>query len=354
MARPGWYNDNVNRTFPFMTGTVSKPIPPSGVSSPYDIMYLPDYVIADCGFTLGTQSEYVEGTDIVYLTRVERTGSLFVFTFNASDEGTSPYVLTFTRAIDADLYELSYSDSDFPHLADSISDSVPVDCRKPFWSGYLVTGDMERLATELSDGQSFVRNTDTPSLWGGRVEPALVQNLSNTIVNSLGLGNGDRTRAKAPTNCDPYAWPFPTDCGDDPCVYVQTDCVTGDIRFEPGYNMAIASNVSTNTITFSIQNNAGKGAPCDQTTGGEYNGVPLFPGESLPEDSSGVPTSSVFGGGPLCNELIRSINGSGGPLFQFKAGQGVVITPKPAEHKIVIDVDLNSLDLCQFSEYSIG
>ena len=172
MARPGWYNDNVNRSFPFMEGTVSTPISGSD-SSPYDIVYLPDYVIVDCGFTLGGQSEYVEGTDVISLQKIERTGSLFIFTFKASDDATSPYWLTFSRAIDADLYELSYSDSDFPHLADSISDSVPIDCQRPFWSGYLVTGDMEKLATLLADGESFVRNEDTPSLWGARVEPAL-------------------------------------------------------------------------------------------------------------------------------------------------------------------------------------
>lgn len=349
MARPGWYNDNVNRSFPFRQGTVDAPIVGS---SPYNTSSLPDYVIADCGFTLGGQSEYVEGNDVVYLTSVVRTGSLFVFTFQSSDDATGPYALTFTRAIDADLYELSYSDSDFPHIADSVSDSVPTDCRRPFWSGYLVTGDMEKLATFLADGESFTRQIP---IGGARVEPALVQNLSDTIVNSIGLGNSDRTRAKSPTGCPAPEWPFQTYCGEDPCVYAQTDCITGDIRFEPGYNMAIASNVSTNTITFSVQPGAGKGTPCDTTADGGYNGVPLFPGESLPEDpATGVPTSSVFGGGPLCNEVIRSINGAGGPLFQFKAGQGVVITPKPAENKIEVNVDLNTIDLCAFSEFSIG
>lgn len=348
MARPGWYNDNVNRSFPFMEGTVGFPLVGT---SPHKMTLLPDYVIADCGFTLGGQSEYVDGSDVVYLSSVVRTGALFVFTFRASDEETNPYILTFSRAIDADPYELSYSDSDFPHLADSISDSVPLDCQRPFWSGYLVTGDMEQLAAVLLDGESFTRTADG----GGRVEPALVQNLSATIVNSIGLGNSDRTRAKAPnersddnpTGCDPYVWPFPTDCGDAPCVYVQTDCVKGDVRFEAGYNMAVSANASTNTITFSVIANAGDGTPCDETPGQQ---VPLFPGESLPSDG----TSKVFGGGPLCNELIRSINGTGGPLFQFKAGQGVVITPKPAENKIVIDIDLNTIDLCAFSEYSIG
>ena len=353
MARPGWYNDNVNRSFPFMSGTVARPITGS-VISPYPMQHLPDYVIADCGFTLGGQSTYEDGTDVVYLESITRSGSLFVFTFKASDSTTSAYVLTFTRAIDADLYELSYSDSDFPHLADSISDSVPVDCQRPFWSGYLVTGDMERFADLLADGESFQRGSQYPAhpyTRGGRVEPALVQNLSNTIVNSIGLANGDRTRAKNATGCDEYSWPFPTDCGDgERCVYAQTDCVKGDVRFEPGYNMAIAANVATNTITFSVAVGAGKGTPCDTDNYGSYNGVPLFPGETLPDDD----TSSVFGGGPLCNELIRTINGLGGPLFQFKAGQGVVIRPVPEEHKIVIDIDLNNLDLCQFSEYSIG
>ena len=98
----------------------------------------------------------------------------------------------------------------------------------------------------------------------------------------------------------------------------------------------------TNTIIFSPIVGAGDGEPCQE--------VKLFPEETPPIDA----TNNLLEGGFLCNQLIRAVNGLGGPVLNIVAGNGVSITPDPDNCTLVIDVNLNDLDLCGFSTYSIG
>jgi len=344
MPRPGWYNDNANRTFPFVEGTAG--VPYTGTLS--NLVNLPDYFIVDCGFVLGPESTYEEGSHFIYLERLSRTGDVVTFEFRSTDSGFGEYPLIFTRNVADGEYALEYMDSDAPTDPVSESDSAQEECRQPFWSGYLVTGDMGLIADAIADGVAISRPSDSVGL----VEPALIQNLSGAEVVSVNLANTDRTRVLFDEDdaCYPERpqWDFNTDCGTDtegrriPCTYEYARCLTGDVRFQPGYNMSVTANPTTNTITFTPMVGAGEGEPCEE--------VKLFPTETGPTGAS----NSLLEGGPLCNELLRSINGIGGPLLQFRAGTGVVITPDPDNNKIVVDLNLNNLDLCHFSEYSIG
>jgi len=354
MPRPGWYNDNSNRAFPFVEGTVGIPLASGPITS---MVNLPDYFIVDCGFVLGGDSDYIEGENFIYLYQVSRSGNVVQFDFRSTDSEMAGYGLKFTRNVVTDIeYTLEYLDSDTP--ADPVSESdstseTPLECRSPFWSGYLITGDMDLIAADIADGASITAPISaTPAQ--GFVEPALIQSLagSGSGVISIGLANTDRTRITFDEDnvCYPDRpqWSFETNCGTDsedrpiPCTYEYTRCLTGDIRFQPGYNVAIAANPTTNAILFSPVVGAGDGEPCEE--------VKLFPSETIPIDAP----NGLLEGGPLCNELLRSINGHGGPLLQFRAGTGVVITADPDNNKVVVDLNLNNLDLCQFSEYSIG
>ena len=57
-------------------------------------------------------------------------------------------------------------------------------------------------------------------------------------------------------------------------------------------------------------------------------------------------TLSSLSGAELCNSVLLSINGISARLFNFYNGGGVVITPKPAEHKVVINVNMHEGEKC--------
>lgn len=443
MARPGWYNDNVNRSFPFletttgeyylesqavlaMSGAVS-PIsitsPTHGLESGYEIVisgstgntaangtwtiekidannfslngstgngtyeayaewrlpkppsmkYLPSYFVVDCGFTLGGNASFpvdlqqrlpaIENLEAaVYLKRVYRAGNEVTFEFRCTDPQIhEKYPLIFTRDITTHTeYDIEYADSDSPDAPDSTSESVPVSCQMPFWSGYLVTGDMALIAANLPDGESITaldwaltaNNTPIESQ-EAVVEPSVIQNLARTVVSGINIANDDRTRATPPNmqtennpdGCPPFEWA--SGSLPDGHSYVAEQCLTGDVRFKPGYNAAIISDATTNTITFRTTLGAGEGQPCNHET-------KLFPTETGPIPADNTWNNSLLEGGPICKEVARSVNGIGGPLVNFVGGQGVSIVPDPGKNKLIIDIDLTNMDLCQYSTYSVG
>jgi hypothetical protein len=330
MPRPNWYNDNANRAFPFQYGTagVSVPDSPAAVT----MNQLPDDFIVDCGFTIGPSADFNEDDDTayyVYLERIYRAGSIIYFEFKSTGAEIYKYPLTFARTISDDDYSLEYLDSDHPSeiAGHSVSDSVGTACRMPFWSGYLVTGSMASIAARLADGASIVR-TSTDSL----IEPALVENLSNSIVNSFELANSDRTRATNSATCPAIEWSFETGL-----TYEGARCIQGDVKLKAGYNVKILSDSSTNTLKFVPLVGAGEGEPCGE--------VKVFPEETFPIDA----INDLFEGGSLCNEVLRAINGKGNKDFKLVAGQGVSITPNATTNTIEINVNLLNMDLCEYS-----
>ena len=329
------------------------------------IKNLPDYYIVDCGFTLGGSATFdtTAGEYVIYLKRISRAGSTVTFEFRCTDPVIHDrFPLTFTREIGTDTeYDLEYQDSDSPDDPGSTSESVPTNCRLPFWSGYLVTGDMSLIDDHLMDGLSITAPDWSEGDQQGVVEPSLVQNLARTVVSGINIANDDRTRATPPGYtpqgyidcsvseppdcagfCPDYVWDFEPDL-----TYSMERCITDDVRFKPGYNMSIVSEAGTNTITFRTTVNAGEGAPCNHET-------KLFPTDSGPEPAGNTWNNNLLEGGPTCNEVARTINGLSGPLVQFVGGQGVSIIPDPAKNKVTIDINLTDLDLCQYSTFSIG
>ena len=62
--------------------------------------------------------------------------------------------------------------------------------------------------------------------------------------------------------------------------------------------------------------------------------------------------NNLLSGGLQCNEVLRSINGMGGPFFNILAGLGVSIVPEPDLHKVKVDVNMFGLSVCFTSEFS--
>ena len=57
MALPNFFNENINRSFPFQRATVGVDTPTSGTVT---MLQLPDNFIADCGFILGPESGFID------------------------------------------------------------------------------------------------------------------------------------------------------------------------------------------------------------------------------------------------------------------------------------------------------
>lgn len=313
MASAGFFNDNRHRSFPFLSGSVDLP-----VSSTVTLRNLPDAVIVDAGFVMGHASGFVTGTHTVWLDRIARQGDTFVFYFASDAPGLHADELIFIRDRADSLYLTEYSEAG---IIPSLSQSAE-ECDEPGWWGYLVSGDMAELDAWLPVDGTIYRGVG-----GAIVEPALIQNLTGTYVTSFALANADRTRVSAAADCPEIVWPYETGT-----LYVHERCLTGKILFKPGYNLVIRQNNTDSSLTFAPTVGAGEGQPCNE--------IALFASEIPPEGSV------LLSGGPGCGEILRSINGQGGRLFDIRGGLGVIVTSLPDEHKVLIDVNFSGMALC--------
>lgn len=339
MPRPNFFNENINRAFPFQRGTVGVNTPPSG---PVTMQQLPDDFIADCGFIMGAESGFVEGVHSVFLHKISRaSASLLVFEFGCDAPLLLQVPLIFQRNVTDPLYTSEFAESDIPQeYIDSRSASLSLSLSaesevigEPYWSGYLVTGRLDQIATRLAVGQSIVQ----ASAADGLVEPALIQNLDQNQLTMLQIANADRTRAIRPSDCPPNEWGFLTGG-----IFVQEWFVLGNVKFRAGYNMSLGQNSNSNTIQFAAVVNAGQGMPCEQ--------VKLFSGETPPLGA----TNNLLAGDYYCNEVLRTVNGLAGPNLVLYAGVGVAIVPDNVNNRVVIDINLTDLSLCAYSEISIS
>ncbi len=318
MATPGWFDGNRGRAFPFQTRTVGLP-----AGGPATVANLPRDAVVDAGFVTGPQSEFAADADSVYLLQVRRSGGSVYFDFASGASGLAGVVLTFAFAETAARYEQEFAEAggqDYS-ASDSLSDE---DCDEPHLSGFLVVGDLAALLELVGEGETLAGNESGAA---GVVEPALVQNLAGAYVVGVGIANADRTHAESPEGCDAVVWPFAEDA-----IFVQEACVSGPVLLQAGYNAGVRQDTAAGTIVLQAALGAGAGQTCEE--------VPLYPGEEPPEGSD------LLTGGPTCGELLRSINGLGGPRIDLKAGLGVTVTADPEAHTLVVDADFTGMAGC--------
>ena len=339
MAKPNFFNDNENRSFPFVRGSVGIGTPATGALS--SLIELPDSYIVDCGFIMGPESGFNDATDYIYLYKISRlSADLLAFEFRASTATLQNTPIVFYRDVADGDFVTSFVESDAPvdvdvsvsgSVADSISESAAA-CGEPYWSGYLVTGRVQDVLDRMpSHPMEIIRSGDTQT----KVLPALIQNLNNAQVVSVNVANGDRTRANTAIGCPDYSWPYATGINRS-----ELECLQGDVKFSAGYNMSIIQDVETNTLRFFPVISAGLGEPCEQ--------VKLFDSEvkATGHDKGGLE------GGFLCNEIFRTINGLEGPNIQIHAGQGVNVEPDQPNNAILVNVNLSDMTQCDFASIS--
>lgn len=335
MAVPNFFNENINRSFPFQRATVGVDTLASGSVT---MRQLPDNFIADCGFILGPESGFIDGIHSVFLSKISRiNASIIEYEFRADAPNLADSFLLFKRHINDPIYHTEFVESDVPYYTPasqllSLSISVPaVTCGEPYWSGYLVTGPIDAVISRLAIGETIVRVGNSEAV----VEPALIQNLNQSQVVSLNLANADRTRAIRPFGCPPNSWSFPTGH-----IYILQECIQGNLRLQPGYNMEIRQNSLTNTIQFAAKVNAGLGEPCEE--------FKLFTEETSPIGAD----NNLLAGDHYCNETLRSINGLQGPSLTLIAGVGVSILPDPVNNALIININLKDLQTCSYAAVS--
>lgn len=295
MPRPGFYNDNEYRAYPF----IFKP----------NINLLPDSAIVDCGIIMGLDSEFDGEQHNVWLKTVRRVGGVFEFEFDTDAPGASDKPLIFRRDVNADEWLTEDAESD-PYVKDANSCAV-----EPAWSGFLVTGPLTDLCAALP-------NDGTIALADNYVlEPARIQSLVRTYLRAISLGNLSRPMAASscdePTNNTRY-------------VVINKRCVTGDIRFREGYNAQVRLRRGANEIAISAGKNLGM--KYDNDICATYGEVPFYDNEQPPEGSK------FFSGGPACDELVASINGVFGPDVSIVGGTGIEITTDAETNSVIVNL----------------
>ena len=381
-----WLDENRGRAYPFLKGSLGPPI-----DTPTQIRVMPTEWIVDAGFTLGTNVQFDPDNDYIFLYRVTRTANKLTFEFRASDGCTAlnGCSLIFERDLTSEyMYETEYVEG-YSGGSAPLTSTVQ-HCTPSKWLGFLVTGDLSRVDDLLASGHflSVMYSDDAV------IEPALIT--QDSFLAAVTIANDNRTVSTRPDGCDEILWPDapdgilfetgrlydnfslyrnPTEAdwlppGAITCYCIET-CVQGKIAWKEGYNCRIAQNDQDNSITISAVVGGGLGEPCDE--------VPLYKNEMPPTLSmtgasgpsrlhwlpgvtltgpSGPITDSAdtlpYSGSFTCNDVLRSINGVGGPQLTLRAGNGVSLTTDPDNNKITFDVDMLGMSVCAGSSGASG
>lgn len=283
MPRPGFYNDNEYRAYPFIFKRGANTLPTSA--------------IVDCGIIMGLDSEFDSQQHSVWLAAVRRAANTFSFEFNTDAPGATNTPLVFTRNVDANEW-LSENAESAPYIKDENSCAT-----EPAWSGFLVTGPLKDLRDVLPAGGEILCARNYV------LEPARVQSLVRSYLRSISVGN--LSRPVASSLCDEEQF-LP------PRVIINKKCLAGEIRFKEGYNAQIKQRKLTNEISISAGRGLGLQYDADICT--HKGEIPFYDGEQP------IAGSQFLSGGPACDELVASINGVVGPEVSIVGGSGVKVT----------------------------
>lgn len=322
MAVPNFFNENEGRTFPFVAN-FQEILELSESATIPSLAALPNSAIVDFGSVFGAAAYYEEDEHVAYLYRVSRESDRFLFEFKSTAPGLAGKILQFERPLVSQDFVTEYKDVESYSPEQSHSDSLSCPADASSWEGYLVTGNLEELSEVLPNTGDALLGDSTEAI----VEPGLHQNLGKSSLTTINLANADRSRVTAPPNCQDIAIPSSVQP-----IYIDRECVIGPVRWEAGYNCNITQQSADNSIIISGEVGGGRGEPCEE--------VPLYDSEEPPAGSN------LLSGGPGCNEVIRSINGVGGRVFDVFGGSGVDVTADTQNHRLTINMNMNNLALC--------
>jgi hypothetical protein len=342
MGRPGFYNDNEYRSYPF----VDKPT--TFEALPYR---LPNTAIVDAGFVMLLDAVYDDSADIVYLQKVV-----------LHDYGTFDFY--FVTTTESGMHTVIFQRDFINGIPESFTDYAICnndnECAyEPVWYGFLVTGVLSDL---IADMQAFIATPDPTSLPANvtiegssavahfdvgtyQIEPARIQNLNKGYLRSVTVGNRERT--KTPPCSDP-AVVENTTSGQ---IIVNAACLKGPIVFKEGYHAAITQIDRTNSLTFTAAKNSGMLADtelCDN-----HSEVPFYPEEvdNKPLIHAGInggdaKRSPFLSGGWACKDLIFTLNGLGGSNVNIVSGKNIQIGYDAETNAITVGLSKNAQGHC--------
>lgn len=323
MPRPGFYNDNEYRVYPFIRKEILRfetvnDFPADGsfvknyLANDTSIKYrwagsgyvalteletsLPNSAVVDCGVIMGLDSEFDASQHIVWLARVSRVDGVFEFELRTDAPGAQSLPIVFTRDVTADEWQSEYGES-APYVKDVNSCAI-----EPSWSGFLVTGPLTALNELLPANGTITLSRNFV------LEPGRIQSLVKSYLRSITVANMERPLAHS--SCEQV-----NDIARS--VIINSRCVAGNIRFKEGYNAIVQQRDATNEI--SIGAGVGSGAQMTGELCEHGSELPFYTGEEPPAGSQ------FFSGGPSCDELVSSINGVQGPDVTIAGGTGVAV-----------------------------
>ena len=302
MSKPGFYNDNEYRAYPFIYNAANAN--PAVRPNP-----LPDETIVDAGFIVGLDEEYDDATDRIYLAQLVSASGNLIFKFRST---SSPaFELVFQRAGTTAEWVTEYSES------------LPGDAlcaQEPLLSGFLVTGKIDAAIAACSAAGGVINFPSNAYV----VEPCRVQNLNKSYLRSVSVGNYART--VMPTCSDNEDTVSP----EEPEIVWNAQCVRGPIRFQEGYNARITQISRSNTLVFTAQK--GAGAKEDEALCANHGEIPLTTTELTNKpliyeatDDKPEKRSKFLSGGWSCKDLIFTINGLGGSNVNIVGGKNIQI-----------------------------
>lgn len=275
-----WLNQNQFRDYPFIAHSQPRAVPPG--------------LIVDFGASLPFVLRPV------WLTSISRAGDTIEFRFAC---GGTDQQLVFSRDIADPEAVTTWAEAGETAGCDPHAE----------WFGFLTTGQMAAIEEILpTDGSLLFEDND----W--LVEPSTVQRIDPGGVESINLANFDRTYTDGHPGCDLVEIPISN------LLILGERCLTGDLEFAEGFNCLIRQSIEDSKLTFMAQTGEGAGVPCEE--------VPLN-NEQLP-----ISLSPYLSGGPRCEDLLRTINGVGGPHVRITGQKGVDVYQHPDnDHILVID-----------------
>lgn len=306
MARPGFYNDNEYRAYPFVFKT------------DYLGAALPNSAVVDCGLIMGLDSGFDPVEHAVWLSRISRAGGEVTFELETDAPGAAGATLSFACAEGA---------ADWTVVQAEAGDSGTYSpCgTEPLWEGFLVPGPLTELVALLAEnGDELVYGAGERAL-----EPSRIQSLVKSYVRSINVGNFRRVRCDPPSICEAAS----ESVSDD--IAVNATCMQGPIRLKEGYNCRIRQTERTRELRVFAESGAGDTDTQELCAhGGE---LPLYAGE--PYD----PETGFFSGGPSCRQVISTVNGVGGANVNITGGTGVSVTADAETSTLTIALVRNNL-----------
>lgn len=240
MAYAEFYNLNANIAYPFVpTSTDTFRFVSGGT--------LPLALIVDCGFTIGPKLSYNPEVGAVYLYKLKRNGNNLEFTFRVTPNDGTEREFFFVRNKDSLFGNTEY---------------VEATGGPEYGIGFLVTGDIRSLYDTLLawEEKFLVASSDGVTVsYEATVEPALVVSLKNHAVLSVTVGNMLRITEQPCGDCSART---AVDNTTVKTQYAATNMV-GKIRFKAGFNTAISTNKTDNSISVVAVKGEGRGEVCD-------------------------------------------------------------------------------------------